>query len=187
MNKLILAGLLSAVTLASVQAGAADLGFVGAVEGAIVGSHIGGAHGAVAGALIGAAIGSSAETYDYPRSRADAPRFAHAGPARVYAPTPVYARERAYPRERVYASAPAYAYDEPYYEPYYEPAPVVYARPRAYPVYAPYPVYRAYPAYPVFYRTSGYANRYTGSHWGHHSYGIERHDHHWGRDRPRPR
>jgi hypothetical protein len=164
MKRLILAALLSAGTLASFQAGASDLGFVGAVEGAIVGSHFGGAHGAVAGAVIGAAIGSSAEPYDYRRSRAEG-QYA---PARAYAP---------YARERAYAPAPVYAYDEPYYEPYYEPAPVVYVRPRAYPVYA------AYPAYPVAYRTSVYVNRYAGSYRGHYGYRNERHDHHRGHNR----
>jgi hypothetical protein len=166
MKRLILAALLSAGTLASFQAGATDFGFVGAVEGAIVGSHFGGAHGAVAGALIGAAIGNSAEPYDYRRSRGEV-RYA---PARVYAPAPVYARER------VYAPAPVYAYDEPYYE----PAPVVYVRPRAYPVYAAYP---AYPAYPVVYRTSVYVDRYASSHRGHYGYRNERRDQHRGHDR----
>ena len=167
MKRLILAALLSAGTLASFQAGATDFGFVGALEGAIVGSHIGGAHGAVAGALIGAAIGSSAEPYDYRSSRAEA-RYA---PARVYAPAPVYAQERAY------APAPVYGYDEPYYEPYYEPAPVVYVRPRAYPVYA------AYPAYPFAYRTPVYFNRYAGSHSGHYAYRNDRRDHRRSTDR----
>ena len=167
MKRFILVFLLSAGTLASFQAGASDLGFVGAVEGAIVGSHFGGAHGAVAGAIIGAAVGSSAEPYDYRRSRAEGPYAS----ARVYAPAPVYARGR------TYAPAPAYAYDEPYYEPYYEPAPVVYARPRAYPVYA------AYPAYPVTYRTSGYFNHYAGSHRGQYGYRNVRYDNHRRHDR----
>ena len=167
MKRLILAALLSAGTLASFQAGATDFGFVGALEGAIVGSHIGGAHGAVAGALIGAAIGSSAEPYDYRGSRAEA-RYA---PARVYAPAPVYAQQRAY------APAPVYGYDEPYYEPYYEPAPVVYVRPRVYPVYA------AYPAYPIAYRTPVYFNRYAGSHSGHYAYRYDRRDHRRSPDR----
>jgi hypothetical protein len=163
MKRLILAFLLSAGTLASFQAGATDFGFVGAVEGAIVGSHFGGAHGAVAGAIIGAAIGSSAQPYDYRYSRAEG-QYA---PARGYAPDPLYARERAY------APAPMYAYDEPYYE----PAPVVYVRPRAYPVYA------AYPAYPVAYRTSVYVNRYAGSQRGHYGYRNERRDQRRGHDR----
>lgn len=168
MKRFILAFLLSAGTLASFQAGATDFGFVGAVEGAIVGSHFGGAHGAVAGAIIGAAIGSGAEPYDYRRSRYEG-QYA---PARVYAPAPVYARERAY------APAPVYADDEPYYyEPYYEPAPVVYVRPRAYPVYA------AYPVYPFAYRNSVHVNRYAGSNRGHYGYRNERRDHQRGHGR----
>jgi hypothetical protein len=170
MKRFILAFLLSAGTLASFQAAASDLGFVGAVEGAIVGSHFGGAHGAVAGAVIGAAIGSSAQPYDYRRSYPEG-RYA---PAPVYAPVPVYGRER------VYAPAPVYAYNEPIYEPYYEPAPAVYVRTRAYPVYAAYP---AYPAYPVIYRTSVQAYRYAGSNRGHYVYRNERRDNHRGQDR----
>jgi len=170
MKKLILAALLSAGTLASFQAAASDLGFVGAVEGAIVGSHFGGAHGAVAGAVIGAAIGSSAQPYDYRRSYPEG-RYA---PAPGYAPAPVYGRER------VYTPASEYVYNEPLYEPYYEPAPIVYVRPRAYPIYAAYP---AYPAYPVIYRTSGYVNRYAGSNRAHYAYRNERRDNHRGHDR----
>ena len=170
MKRFILAFLLSAGTLTSIQAGATDLGFVGAVEGAIVGSHFGGAHGAVAGAIIGAAIGSSAEPFDRRHARGEM----------RYAPAPVYAPAPAYGRERMYAPAPVYAYNEPIYEPYYEPAPVVYVRPRGYPVYAAYP---AYPAYPVIYRNSVRVDRYAGSHWGQHGYRNERRNSHRGHDR----
>ena len=159
MNKFAIAILLSAGTLISVEANAADHAVIGAVEGAVVGSHFGGAHGAVAGAILGAVIGSSAEdAYD----RRGGVRYGR--DYAQYEPAPAY-------------YAPPVSY-QPYCEPQYEPRRVVYVQP---------PVYESYPVIYAGYRGPVYVGRYASPHHTHYATRYDRNNYRRDRDDHRRR